>query len=168
MKLYIKQKVFTYKDKFEVRNEHFDLEYKVAGKLFALSKRFNVEDSKGKRVASIKKKIFTFRPHYKITIGDETYTLKRNITFFKHKYVMSNLNWVTSGDFINRKYSIKDKNTTIMSMQKQWFKWGDSYELSINHQQNALLSLCIAIAIDAELASDKKMVRNNQPKNTAA
>ena len=40
-------------------------------------------------------------------------------------------------------------------------KLGDSYELNIPNEKNALLSTCIVIAVDAELASDKEMVQDN-------
>ncbi len=166
MKLYIKQKVFTYKDKFEVRNAAFVTEYFVKGKIVALSKRFNIEDNKGKKVAVIKKKIFTFFPKYKITIDKETYVLKRKFTFFKQKYKLSPLSWELKGDFLNHNYDVLDGNQKIMSMRKHWFKWGDSYELDIPNKKNALLSLCIAIAIDAELARDKKMIQNNNKQNS--
>ena len=162
MKLYIKQRVFTYKDKFDIRNSLNAVEYTAKGKILALSKRFNIEDNKGKRVAIIKKKIFSIFPNYKIKIiDDKTYHLKRKFTFFKHKYKVTPLDWELKGDFIDHNYEMKGKEGTIMSIRKQWFKWGDSYELDIPNKKNALLSTCIAIAVDAELASDKEMVQEN-------
>lgn len=162
MKLYIKQRVFTYKDKFNINNHSGDLEYKAIGKIFALSKRFNIENKKGKKVAVIKKKIFSIFPHYKINIiGDRTYHLKRKFTFFKQKYTLKPIDWELKGDFIGRNYEVKHKNETIMSIHKQWFKWGDSYELDIPKHNNVLLSLCTAIAIDAEIASDQETIDKN-------
>lgn len=160
MKLYIKQRVFTYKDKFDIRNSSNNVEYTVKGKIFALSKRFNISNSKGKKVAVIKKKIFSIFPQYKINIVDDrTYHLKRKFTFFKQKYRVKPLGWELKGDFINRNYEILNNKETIMTFHKHWFKWGDSYELDIPNHNNALLSLCIAIAVDSEIAVDKKIVR---------
>ena len=162
MKLYIKQRVFTYKDKFNVLNASDNIEYTAKGKIIALSKRFNIEDNKGKRVATIKKKIFSIFPSYKIKIiGDQSYHLKRKFTFFKQKYKVKPLGWELKGDFMAHNYEMKSKEGTIMSIRKQWFKFGDSYELDIPNENNALLSTCIVIAVDAELASDKEMVQDN-------
>lgn len=162
MKLYIKQRVFTYKDKFKINNASNNVEYIATGKIFALSKRFNIENNKGKKVAIIKKKIFSIFPHYKIKIiDDRTYHLKRKFTFFKQKYSLKPIDWVVKGDILGRNYEVVHNKETIMSIHKQWFKWGDSYELDIPNHNNALLSLCTVIAIDAELASDKETVQDN-------
>lgn len=163
MKLYIKQRVFTYKDKFDIRNSSNHVEYTAKGKIFALSKRFNISNSKGKKVAVIKKRIFSIFPQYKIEIiGDRTYRLKRKFTFFKQKYTVKPIDWELKGDFINRNYEVLNKKETIMSFRKHWFKWGDSYELDIPNHNNALLSLCLAIAVDSERADDKEIVRENK------
>ena len=160
MKLYIKQRVFTYKDKFDIRNAFNQVEYKAIGKIIALSKRFNIEDSNGKKVAVIKKRIFSIFPQYKIKIVDgENYHLKRKLTFFKQKYKITPLDWELKGDFFDHNYDVVHKHNKIMSIRKKWFKWGDTYELDIPNDSNALLCLCIAVAIDAEIASDKKMVQ---------
>lgn len=163
MKLYINQKVFTYKDKFEIKNALNAVEYTAKGKILALTKRFSIDDKDGKRVAVIRKKIVSIFPNYKIKIiGDQSYKLKRKFTFFKHKYKVKPLDWELKGDFIAHNYEMKGKEGTIMSINKKWFKWGDTYELDIPNKDNALLGLCIAIAVDAELASDKDTVQKNK------
>lgn len=162
MKLYIKQRVFTYKDKFQIKNSSDQVEYTAIGKIIALSKRFTIENSKGKKVAVIKKRIFTIFPQYRINIlEDKTYTLKRKFTFFKQKYKVKPLDWELKGDFLSHNYQVMDHKTTIMSISKKWFKWGDTYELDIPNKANELLALCIAVAIDAEIASDKEVVAKN-------
>ena len=163
MKLYMNQRVFTYKDKFNIKNAFNGVEYTANGKILALTKRFTIDDKNGKKVAVIRKKIISIFPNYKIKIvGGENYKLKRKFTFFKHKYKVKPLDWELKGDFIDHNYEMKGKEGTIMSIRKKWFQWGDTYELDIPNENNALLSLCIAIAVDAELASDKKMVNNNK------
>lgn len=160
MKLYIKQRVFTYKDKFDVKNAFNKKEYKVIGKIFALSKRFEIKNNDNLRVALVKKHIFSILPKYKIKLKGESYTLKRSFTFFKKKYKLSKLGWEVKGDFLNHDYDIKKGSKTIMRIKKHWFRWGDSYELDIPKNENVLLSLCIAVIIDAEIASDKELDNN--------
>ncbi len=40
-----------------------------------------------------------------------------------------------------------------MSITKHWFTWGDSYELTIENKDDAVLCLGIVIAIDAAIDS---------------
>jgi len=38
-------------------------------------------------------------------------------------------------------------------LKQKVFTWGDSYELNITDDQNELMCLCIALAVDCALAS---------------
>ena len=47
MKFYIKQKVFTLKDKFDITDEHQNLKYQVKGKFMSISNRLELLDTSG-------------------------------------------------------------------------------------------------------------------------
>jgi yxjI len=51
MKLYIKQKVFTIKDKFTVKDEAGNDKYFVEGKLLSLGKKFYIYNMEKEEVA---------------------------------------------------------------------------------------------------------------------
>ena len=51
MKLYIKQKVFTIKDKFTVKDEAGNDKYFVEGKLLSLGKKFYIHNMEKEEVA---------------------------------------------------------------------------------------------------------------------
>ena len=53
MKLYIKQKVFTIKDKFTVKDEAENDKYFVEGKLLSLGKKFYIYNMEKEEVAYI-------------------------------------------------------------------------------------------------------------------
>ena len=77
----------------------------------------------------------------------------KEFTFFKPSYRVEGLSWRLSGDFWAHEYSLADSGRQIMRLSKQWFTWGDSYELNIADSKDALLCLCIALAVDCAMAS---------------
>ena len=56
MKLYIKQKVFSWKDKFFVKDEFGNDRYYVEGELFSLGKKLHIYDMNGNELAFIHQK----------------------------------------------------------------------------------------------------------------
>ena len=160
MKYYIKQRVFTFREKFDIKDQHDRVAYKVVGRIMTLSKKFDIMDTKGKSKAKVRRQIISIFPRYSIKIDGEKYVLKRKFSFFKHKFVVTNTNWKLKGDFINRSYDILENGHAVMTLRKHWFSWGDSYEIRIPKKEDELLALAIAIALDAELARNKQEIRN--------
>ena len=54
MKLYIKEKVFSWGDKFTVKDAYGEDKYIVEGELFTFGKKLHVYDRSGREVAFIK------------------------------------------------------------------------------------------------------------------
>ena len=55
MKLYIKQKVFSWGDKFTVKDSNGEDRYYVEGEIFSWGKKLHVYDMRGNEVASSSK-----------------------------------------------------------------------------------------------------------------
>lgn len=154
MKLYVKQEVLTLREKFFVKNESGENVYYVEGSFFSIPKVFEVQDMGGQVLVKIEREIFSIIPRYNITIGDTKYTLRRELSLFGQRYSIKENEWRVTGDFFAHEYSIKKDRCTVMSMSKHWFTWGDSYELNIESNEDALLCLAIVIAIDEQLLQD--------------
>ena len=151
MKLYIKQSVFTLKEKFAVKNEDgLDVFY-VEGSFMRIPKMFKIYDSKQNEVAIIERQMFRLMGHYDIKTLKKHITVRREFTLFKPSYRIEGLNWRLVGNFLARNYEVVVGERPIMNLSKHWFTWGDSYELDIKHSEDALLALCIVICIDYEM-----------------
>ena len=70
MKLYIKQKVFSWGDKFTVKDVNGEDRYFVEGEIFSWGKKLHVYDMCGNEVAFIQQKLFSFLPRYFVYVGD--------------------------------------------------------------------------------------------------
>ena len=64
MKLYIKQKVFSWVDRFTVFDETGADKYYVEGEFFSWGKKLHVTDRTGRETAFIQQKVFSMMPRF--------------------------------------------------------------------------------------------------------
>lgn len=157
MKLYMKQKVFSWADKFNVADEHGVTRYSAEGELFSWGKKLHIYNNTGREVAFIRQKVMSWLPRYYVEIDGVTVaSVVKEFTFFKQAYRLEGLPWRMEGDFWAHDYVMyDDSNHEIMRMRKAWFTWGDSYELEIHDPENAILCLCVALAVDCAVAQSQ-------------
>ena len=156
--LYIKQKVFSWGDKFTVKDEMGTDKYSVQGEVFSWGKKLHVYDEHGTEVVFIQQKVFSFLPKFFIYIdGQQVAEIVKQFTFFKQAYAVNGTTWTVEGDFWAHNYRIFDGEVPVCSITKTYFSWGDSYQLDIRETVNEKLALAVVLAIDAVL----EMSRNN-------
>ncbi len=156
MKLYIKQKVFSWTDKFNVADEAGNILFSAEGELFSWGKKLHIYDNSGREVAFIRQKIMSWLPRYYVEINSAVVaTAVKDFTFFRQSYHLEGLPWRMDGDFWAHEYLLSDGGRDIMRMSKAWFTWGDSYELDIYNPQNAILCLAVALAVDCAVAQSQ-------------
>ena len=153
MKLYIKQAVFSFGDRFCVKNEAGQDVYSVEGEVFTLGKKLHVYDMAGKEVAFIKQEPFSFPTTFQVYVdGALVVEIIKEITFFQPRYVTCGMNWVIRGEFFAHDYDILQDGVKVASISKEWMTWGDSYVLDIQVPGDELAVLATALIIDCVLA----------------
>ena len=70
MKLYIKEKVFSWGDRFTVKDAYGEDKYIVEGEVFSWGKKLHVYDRSGREVAFIKQEVWSFLPRFYVFCGD--------------------------------------------------------------------------------------------------
>lgn len=156
MKLYMKQKVFSWTDKFTVKDEMEQDRYFVEGEFLSLTKKLHIRNTSNEELAFIWQKFWSIMPRFCVEIDSrEVCWIAKRFTLLRPKYVLEGLNWHVEGDFWSHEYSVYDGDREIMSLSKHWISWGDSYELDIVNPEDELLCLCIVLAIDAATASSR-------------
>ncbi|MGL4343875.1 MAG: LURP-one-related/scramblase family protein [Cellulosilyticaceae bacterium] len=154
MRLYIKQRVFSFNDSFVVKDEKGNDKYFVEGEMFSFGHKLHVMDTSGREVAFIKQKVMTFMPRFEITVrGQHIGDLVKQLTFFKSNYMIEGSNLSLEGDYFDHDYTLTESGREIMHIYKEWFTWGDSYVLDIARPEDELISLAIVLAIDCEMCS---------------
>ena len=148
MKLYIKQKVFSWRDRFAVKDEAQQDRWFAQGEIFTLGRKLHIYYASGIEAAFVRQKLLSFLPRYFIEIGSNVYEFVKEFTLLRPKYTIRNLDWVIDGNFWEHDYTVADGGGEIMRISKAWLSWGDYYKLDINSEQDELLCLCVALAID--------------------
>lgn len=154
MKLYIKQKVFSWNDKFYIKDESGNDKYYAESEFFTWGKKLHVYDMSGKEVAYIEQEILRWKPRYHVYInGVEVAEVVKEITFFKPYYTIHRLNWIVEGAVWLHEYTITENGRQIVSIEKEWFTWGDSYVLNISDPKDEVPALAVVLIIDCIVAA---------------
>jgi len=154
MKLYIKQKVFSWVDRFAVVDEQGNDRYYVEGELFSWGKKLHITDLNGNEVAFIQQKMFTFLPRYFVHVGDRCIAeIVKEFSFLFPKYSIEGLGWEIDGSFMAHDYEIRKTDRRIVTISKEWLTWGDSYVLDILDPRDEIVALAVVLTIDCVMAA---------------
>lgn len=154
MNLYLKQKVFSWGDKFTVYDGNGEPVFYVKGEVFSFGKKLHLYDVSGEELRFIYQKLFSFRPKYYINKnGIDIAEVVKQITFFHQSYYVSGFNWNVEGDFFAHSYEILSPTGRVARISKHWFTWGDTYEISTENGYDDIDVLAVVLVIDACLAA---------------
>ena len=148
-KLYMKQKVFSLRDRFTVKDESEQDRYYVEGELFTFGKKLHLYEMSGSEAAFIRQKLSAFLPCFEIFInGALTATVRKELSFMRPRFLIEGPGWRVEGSCWAHDYEIRQGEKTIASIHKAWFSWGDSYELEIEDPGNVVPALSVILCID--------------------
>ena len=162
MNLYMKQKVFSWGDKFNIYDETGGEVYFVRGEVFSLGKKLHIEDLNGRELAFIQQKLISFLPKYYILRNsNQVAEVVKKFTIFKHKYIVNGLDWTVEGNFTGHEFSIKALDgRELASVHKKWLSWGDTYEISIALGEDAVNVLAVVLVIDACIEAENNAAQS--------
>lgn len=149
MKLYIKEKVFSWADQFTVKDVYGKDRYFVEGELFSWGKKLHVTDPSGREVAFIQQKVWSWMPRFFVYVdGVEVAEIVKEFTLFFPRYRIDGLGWEIDGKFMAHDYEISKMGRSIVTIRKEWMTWGDSYELDIADPRDEIVALAVVLTID--------------------
>ena len=155
MKLYIKERVFSWNDQFTVKDENGWDKYFVEGEFFSFGKKLHLLDIHGREVALIRQQLLTLMPRYTVSVGGRDLAeIRKEFTFFYQRYVIDGLSWEVEGSIWAHEYEIRKNGRLIVRISKEWFTWGDSYCLDIADPADELLALAVVLTIDCVAESN--------------
>lgn len=155
MKLLIEEQIFTWNDRFTIRDETGTDRYFVEGELFSWGKKLHVTTPDGREVAYIEQKLFTFKPRYEVyaegvLIGE----VVREFSFFRPRYTVEGADWEVEGEFWSHDYTVYRGGEVIVTIAKEWLTWGDCYALNIRDPKDEIQALALVLAIDCAMEQD--------------
>ena len=92
MKFYIKQKVFSWADKFTIYDESGNEAYWVEGEVFSIGKKLDLFDNRNNHKAHIHQKVLSFLPRFFIQMnGEDVAEVVKHFTLFNQKFSVTGL-----------------------------------------------------------------------------
>lgn len=151
MKLFLKQRFFSWTDTYDVFDSYDCVKYFVKAEFFSFGHVIHVYDTCGVEVGCIREKLLTFLPKFEIEVNGKILgTISRKFTFFKENYALDYNNWSVEGDFLGWEYSVRDSyGAEVASVSKEIFNFTDTYSIAFYRSADELPALLTAIAIDA-------------------
>ena len=149
MKLYMKEKVFSWGDRFTVKDENGWDKYFVQGEVFSLGKKLHILNIHDEEVAFIQQRLLTLMPRFTVSMGGrEVAQIRKEFTLFFQRYVIDGLGWEVEGSILAHESEIRKNGRTIVRISKEWLTWGDSYMLDIADPADELIALAVVLTID--------------------
>ena len=153
MRLYFKQRFFSWFDSYDIYAEDGAVAYTVEGKL-AWGHCLHILDAAGRHIATVKERVLTFLTKFEMYVGDNYIgCIEKEFTFFKPRFTIDCRGWDVEGSFLEWDYTIRSGGRTVATVSKELFHWTDTYVIDVADPADALHALMVVLAIDAEKCS---------------
>jgi uncharacterized protein YxjI len=115
-----------------------------------------------KQCIFIQQKLWSFLPRFLVFVNElQVAEIVREFTFLKPRYTVLGLNWEVHGNFWAHEYEILNQGRIVVSINKEWIAWGDTYAIDIIDPQDELNALAIVLAIDAVMSQQRAAGANS-------
>ena len=154
MRYAIKQKIFSFGDKFAIRDENGNECYQVKGKVFALGNKLRIYDMADNELIYIEQKLFRFLPEYHIYYMGQLYaTVKKEFTLFRPKFRIHGVHaaYRAEGNVWALDFDILRDGQLAAQVSKRFFAWSDTYGVDISDGEDPVFMLALVIVIDQVL-----------------
>ncbi|SOC39318.1 LURP-one-related/scramblase family protein [Ureibacillus acetophenoni] len=146
---YIKQKVFSLKGKFTVKDQEENDVYYVEGSFMRIPKTYSIMNTRQEEVALITKKTFSFLPKFYVEVnGRDILTIKKEFSFLKARYTIDAAGIDVQGNWWDMEFEVYQHGELVAQVSKEWFTWGDSYKVQVINEEMETIIIALVVAID--------------------
>lgn len=150
----------------EVTDDQGNAVLHVDGKALSLRDRLVIRDPAGQEVATVHRRLVSFRPTYEIGIGgEEAAELRKHLfTPFGDRFTIDIPgpdDLELSGDLLDHEFTIERGGQQVATVSKRWLSLRDAYGVDIATGENNLLILAGVLALD--LADERERRQRQRP-----
>ncbi len=162
MKLYVNEKLFSFHNRFYVKDENDKDVYEISSKIISLGDKTTINDMEGNKVAYIEQEILHLTPHYNVYINDILeFQIIKKFQLFKNDYTLNN-GYRVDGNFFMLDFKVfDDNNNQIGSIKRKFISIGDKYEIEINDISKKEIVLAIIVAITNDVNRSQNTSNNS-------
>ena len=154
MKLYFKQRFFSWFDSYDIYGEDGSVLFTVEGQL-SWGHTLHILNARGDHIATVKQVVLTWLPKFEFYIGEQYVgMLQKEFSFLQPRYNIDFNGWHIEGNWLEWDYQIqRDDGSPAAVISKELLHWTDTYTIETEHGRDALCALMVVLAIDAEKCS---------------
>lgn len=154
MRLYFKQRLFSWFDSYDIYNEAGDIVYTVEGKL-SWGHCLHILDAYGNHIGTVQERVLTLLPKFELyENGAYVGCIRKAFTFFTPRFDIDCNGWQVQGSFLEWDYTVTEPcGGLVATIAKELFHWTDTYVIDVPDPGNALRVLMLVLSIDAEKCS---------------
>ncbi|NLN65274.1 MAG: hypothetical protein GX144_07690 [Clostridiaceae bacterium] len=151
MKYMIRQKIFSFRDSFLIKNEFGEDCFKVTGRVFSFGNKLTLTDMQDRELFYIEQRLFHFLPQYTIyQNGTPMAHVKRAFTLFRPSFDITSAygDFNIDGNFFAYDFTVFKNGAPAAIVSKKWFSFSDTYGVSVSDNENAAFILSLVIVLD--------------------
>ncbi|NLP46877.1 MAG: hypothetical protein GX347_07560 [Epulopiscium sp.] len=151
MKFQIRQKIFSFRDRFTIQDEFNQPQYIVEGKFFSFGNKLTLYNMQQEEQIYIEQKLFKFLPEYYFyQKGRYIAKIKKEISFLKPKFYIESIQgyYEILGNIFAHDFQILKNNQLVCTVNKSWFSFTDTYGVEIKESEDPSLILAFVIVLD--------------------
>ncbi len=159
MRYLLKQRLISFGDDFNIKDEAGNDVYFVDGKAISIGDKLSFQDMTGTELAFIKQRILAWGRTYEIMRGGEVIAVvrKQPLALIHHRFtvtVSGAPELEAEGNFLDREYAIRRGDSVVATVSKRWFSLSDSYGIEVDTAEDQVLILACAVVIDESCHPD--------------
>lgn len=154
MRYVLKERVFSLRESYYIRDENGGEQYEVTGRLIGLRDKLRLRDRQGNTVATITQKLLALRPVYTIERdGQPDAKVKKDfVNILREGFTLDMEGDApdlrVQGNILEHNYTIKRDGATVANVSKKWVSLRDSYSVDVAEGEDDVLLLACAIVVD--------------------
>lgn len=153
MRYQVREKLFSIGDDFWVTDDQDNRVFLVDGKALSLRQTFELKDGSGAIVASIHKKLLSFRDSMEIERdGRVVATVKKALISPLHHRSVVELagggELEAVGNIIDKEFEIRSGGAVLAHISRSWFRTRDTYGVDVAGGQDDALMIAVAVCLD--------------------
>ncbi|NLY65931.1 MAG: hypothetical protein GX069_00050 [Tissierellia bacterium] len=154
MKYLVRERIFSFADRFNIQDEDGSDKFQVEGQLFSLGDKLRIYDLDGRELIYIEQQIWRLLPEYNIYRGDRLLArVKKELTLFKPRFTIESQygDFTIDGDVFAHDFTILNNGRPIAWVSKKWFSLSDTYYVEILEGEDHAFILSLVIVLDQVL-----------------
>ncbi len=154
MKLYFKQRLFSWFDSYDIYDETGATAFTVRGQL-SWGHCLQIYDAQERNIGTVREVVLSFLPRFELSsYGRSIGTLRKEFSLLRPRYQLDLNGWQIEGNWLEWDYSIVGADgRAVASISKQLLRMTDTYVIDLENPADALCALMVVLAIDAEKCS---------------